>query len=173
VKLIRINCSLYHGQVNFTLIKRKKISGNKASVYSVQLDDGTDLFDRFLSENHNDYENDVKDILQRIRTMANKTGAQEHFFKTKEGSPGDGVCALYDTPEKHLRLYCIRMGNSVIILGGGGLKSTQTLQEDPKLKTENYLLRDISQYITENMNTKIIHFSDDELELIGDIISHV
>jgi hypothetical protein len=82
------------------------------------------------------------------------------------------VCALYDTPDKHLRLYCIRMGNAVIILGGGGPKSTKTLQEDPKLKKENYLLRDISQYITENMNTKVIRFSDDELELLGELISH-
>lgn len=158
--------------MNFTLIKRKQISGNKASVYSVRLDDGTNLFDQFLSEHHNDYGKDVKDILQRIRTMASKTGAQEHFFKTREGNPGDGVCALYDTPYKHLRLYCIRMGNAVIILGGGGPKSTQTLQEDPKLKKENYLLRDISQYITENMNTRIVQFSDDELELIGEIINH-
>jgi hypothetical protein len=158
--------------VNFTLIKRIQLSGNKASVYTVRLDDGTDLFDQFLGENHNDYEKDVKDILQRIRAIANRTGAQEHFFKTKEGEPGDGVCALYDTPDKHLRLYCIRMGNAVIILGGGGPKSTKTLQEDPKLKKENYLLRDISQYITENMNTKVIRFSDDELELLGELISH-
>lgn len=158
--------------MNFTLIKRKQLSGNKASVYSIRLDDGTDLFDRFLGENHNDYEKDVKDILQRIRTMANRTGAQKHFFKTQEGKPGDGVCALYDTPDKHLRLYCIRMGNAVIILGGGGPKSTKTLQEDHKLKKENYLLRDISQYIIENMNTSIIHFSDDELELSGEIINH-
>jgi hypothetical protein len=158
--------------VNFTLFKRKQLSGNRASVYSVRLDDGTDLFDRFLGENHMEFEKDVNDILQRIRTMSNKSGAQEHFFKTKEGKLGDGVCALYDTPDKHLRLYCIRMGNAVIILGGGGPKSTKTLQKDPKLKKENYLLREVSGFITANMNTKNIRFSDDELELIGDMIRY-
>lgn len=158
--------------MKFSLNKKSQLSGSKATVYSVELEDGTDVFDQFLSENTGDYDNDLKDILRRIRTMASKTGAQEHFFKTKEGNPGDGVCALYDTPEKHLRLYCIRMGNAVIILGGGGPKSTRTLQQDPKLKKENYLLREISEKITGKMISKEIRFSDDELELIGEIINH-
>lgn len=144
------------------------------TVYSVQLDNGTDLFDQFLNENTAEYENDVKNILQRIRAMSRKSGAQDHFFKTKEGNPGDGVCALYDTPEKHLRLYCIKMGNTVLILGGGGTKpeGIKALQEDPKLKDENYLLRDISKEITDKMISGEIRFSDDELELLGDIISY-
>lgn len=160
--------------MTISLKRLDKLSGKKATVYSVQLDDGTDLFDQFINENSAEYENDVKNILQRIRTISRKTGAQEHFFKTKEGNPGDGVCALYDTPEKQLRLYCIRMGNAVIILGGGGpkLKEIRALQEDPKLKHENYLLRDISKVITNKMRNGEIRFSDDELELFGEIISY-
>lgn len=158
--------------MTFSLNKKKQLSGDKATVYSVQLEDGTDLFDQFLSENAGDYENDTKDILQRIRAMASKTGAQEHFFKTHEGEPGDQVCALYDTPNQNLRLYCIRMGNTVVILGGGGPKSTRTLQQDPKLKKENYLLRDVSETIKQKMISNEIRFSDDELELIGEIINH-
>jgi hypothetical protein len=160
--------------VTISLKRLDKLSGKKATVYSVQLDDGTDLFDQFINENSAEYENDVKNILQRIRTISRKTGAQEHFFKTKEGNPGDGVCALYDTPEKQLRLYCIRMGNAVIILGGGGPKPKEirALQEDPKLKHQNYLLRDISKVITNKMRSGEIRFSDDELELLGEIISY-
>jgi hypothetical protein len=160
--------------VTFSLKLIENLSGKKASIYSVQLEDGINLFDQFLNENSAEYENDLKNILQRIRSISRKTGAQEHFFKTKEGNPGDGVCALYDTPDKHLRLYCIRMGNTVIILGGGGPKyeDIQALQDDPKLKHENYLLRDISKQITEKMKNGDIRFSDDELELWGDIISY-
>lgn len=158
--------------MTFSLKRLDRLSGKKATVYSVQVDDGTDLFDHFLNENSAEYENDVKNILQRIRSISLKTGAQEHYFKTREGKPGDGVCALYDTPEKHLRLYCIRMGNTVIILGGGGPKyeEIRALQEDPKLKNENYLLRKISKEITNKMKSGEIRFSDDELKLLGDII---
>lgn len=160
--------------MTISLKRLDKLSGKKATVYSVQLDDGTDLFDQFLNENSAEYEKDVKNILQRIRSISRKAGAQKHFFKTKEGKPGDGVCALYDTPDKHLRLYCIRMGNTVIILGGGGPKpkKIRALQEDSKLKHENYLLRDVSKELTDKMRNGEIRFSDDELELLGDIISY-
>ena len=158
--------------MNFLLKKKTELSGKKATIYTVELTDGTDLFEQFLSENRGDYDDDLSDILQRIRSMATKTGAQVHFFKTKEGKPGDGVCALYDNPGKNLRLYCIRMGNAVVILGGGGPKKTQKLQQDPKLKEENYLLRKVSELITEKMVSKEICFSDDEMELKGEIIDH-
>lgn len=158
--------------MKFLLKKKNELSGNKATVYTVELEDGTDLFDQFLSENHGDYDDDLSNILQRIRSMATKTGAQEHFFKTKEGKPGDQVCALYDTPEKNLRLYCIRMGNTVIILGGGGPKTTRTLQKDPKLKKENYIIREVSEVIKQKMISRKLRFSDDELELIGELINH-
>jgi len=158
--------------VKFILNKKNKLSGNRATVYTVELEDGTDLFNQFLNENQENYESDLKNILQRIRSMATKTGAQEHFFKMKEGKPGDQVCALYDTPEKNLRLYCIRMGNTVIILSGGGPKTTRTLQQDPKLKKENYLLRDVSDAILQKMTSGELRFSDDEMELKGAIINH-
>ena len=61
-------------------------------------------------------------FLERIRTINEKTGARESFFKPNEGKPGDLVCALFDIPNSNLRLYCIRFGNSLIILGGGGEK---------------------------------------------------
>ena len=115
--------------MNYTLLKRAKLSGAKTTVYSVVLEDGTDLFDSFLNENATNYKRDVSNILQRLRAMATKTGAQEHFFKPHEGKPGDGVCALFDTPDKNLRLYVIRMGNAVLMLGGGGPKTTRTLQK--------------------------------------------
>lgn len=156
--------------MNFTLVKQNELSGNKATVYTVQLSDGADLFNQFLSENHGDYNEDINDILLRLRSIATKTGAQEHFFKLHEGKPGDGVSALYDSPNKHLRLYCVRMGNSVIILGGGGPKTTRTYQEDPKLNHEANLIIQVSKEITEKMNTKYLCFSDDELELEGELV---
>lgn len=156
--------------MKFTLAKENELSGDKATVYTVQLSNGKDLFTQFLSENRGDYNEDIKDILQRLRTMATKTGAQEHFFKLHEGKPGDGVCALYDTPNKNLRLYCVRMGNAIVILGGGGPKKTRAYQDDPKLNSEANLLMEVSNVISEEMKANNLRFSDDELELEGNII---
>jgi putative component of toxin-antitoxin plasmid stabilization module len=155
---------------HYKLVKEEKLSGVETSVYSVFLLDKQDtLFNRFINENKNSFKNELKDIINRIKTIGNKTGAREQFFKLKEGKPGDGVCALYDHPDKNLRLYCIRYGKTLIILGGGGEKTTQTLQEDYKLKEENYFLRKVAKDIQERMQEGEIEFSDDFMDLLGNL----
>lgn len=62
-------------------------------------------------------------MVQRLKIIGTKTGAREQFFKLHEGNPGDGVCALFDLPDKNLRLYCIRYNTQIIILGGGWNKT--------------------------------------------------
>lgn len=156
--------------IRFKLVKDEKLSGDEASVYMVFLiEKQRTLFDQFIDENKNLFKSELKDIINRIKVMGHKTGARKQFFKLKEGKPGDGVCALYDSPDKNLRLYCIRYGKTLIVLGGGGQKKTKTLQEDPKLKHENYLLRKIAKEIQNRMQEGEIQFSDDYMEFIGDL----
>ena len=142
------------------------------SVYSVIIDNDQDpLFDKFLKRSSILFKSETIDILKRLYTIGNKTGAREHFFKLNEGSPGDGVCALFDSPDKNLRLYCIRYGSQIIILGNGGIKekSIRTLQEDSHLKEANYFLRRLSYVITEKIKSKEIYFSGNGLELEGEL----
>jgi hypothetical protein len=159
--------------MKFEIVKLNQFNGNKCGVYSIFIDDEQDtLFDRFLYENVISFKDEITSILQRLNTINKKTGASEHFFKLEEGNPGDGVCALFDVPDSNLRLYCIRYGNSIIILGGGGEKpkNIRAFQKNDKLKEENYLLRAISKKIAELIREKEILFSDDETEIIGNLI---
>lgn len=144
------------------LIKIDELSGNKASIYSVIIDeDDISLFEEFIDENFHSYSSEINNIIQRLQTIGAKTGAREQYFKLNEGIPGDGVCALYDDPDKKLRLYCIRYGTMIIILGGGGTKpkNIRALQESEKLTEENYLMRAISRTITEKIKDKDIRLS--------------
>lgn len=154
------------------LVKLNKFSGNKASVYSVYpSDEGLTLFDIFIKENASSFKSEILDIVKRLNGIGKHTGARIDFFKDWEGKPGDGVCALYDSPRFKLRLYCIRYGADIIILGGGGYKpkSISALQEDQKLKDENYFLRELSQKITERIINKEIKYSNDGLDFQGDL----
>lgn len=76
---------------------------------------------------------------------------------------------MYD--DLKLRVYCIRYGSQIIIIGGGGIKTKQTraFQDSPKLKKENYLMREISGAITKNIIDKNISYSDDGLEFDGEL----
>ena len=151
------------------LKKIEELSGKRTSVYSVFIDDSQlSLFDVFIEENKRLHLSEIKDIVQRLKTIGTKTGAREQFFKLHEGNPGDGVCALFDLPDKNLRLYCIRYNSQIIILGGGGIKLVRALQNDNKLTKENYLLRELSKQITEKIKEKDIRFTIDGNDFEGD-----
>jgi hypothetical protein len=158
--------------MKFEIVKLNKFNGNKCGIYSIYVDDEQKtLFERFLSENKISFKGEIKSILERLKTINSIAGARENYFKLNEGNPGDGICALFDIPDSNLRLYCIRYGNSLIILGGGGekRKSVRRFQEVDKLKEENFLLRDISARIAKLIKEKEITFSDDGTEINGEL----
>lgn len=163
---------IYSLQMKFEIVKLNKFDGNKCGIYSVFIDnEQKTLFDRFLLENKILFKSEIADILERIKTINRITGAREKFFRLNEGNPGDGICALFDLPNCNLRLYCIRFGNSLIILGGGGekQKSVKAFQEVNKLKDENYLLREISAKISGRIKEKEITFLEKGTEITGEL----
>ena len=159
--------------MNFEIVKLDNLSGRKANVYSVMIDsESKSLFGKFITKYKADYRDEIIDIVDRIDLIANYTGAENRHFKENEGRLGDLVCALYDMPNSNLRLYCIRLGKTILILGGGGFKSKliRALQQDPILTEENYLMREISEKLYDRIKEKEIYWSDDEMEILGNLI---
>jgi hypothetical protein len=155
---------------NFRIVKMSGLSGGAASIYSVYLDDSDKTaFEKFLAENVANHEEELISIISRLKSMGTVTGAREQYFKHNEGKPGDLVCALYDEPGRLLRLYCIRLGNALVILGGGGPKSVRAWQDDPKLSREATKIIEISALIGERMQQREICLSQDGMELTGNL----
>lgn len=94
----------------------------------------------------------LKEDFDRILIAIEKisqSGALESYFRL-EGKMNDRVCAipLLIRPRNYsrhgtLRLYCIRVSNDLLIIGGGGLKRTSAYEEDGYLLKHVELLRDI------------------------------
>lgn len=157
--------------MKFEIVELDEFSGKKAGVYSVLIkDEEKTLLDKFVEENESEFETELGSVIDRLEIIGHITGAREHFFKHNEGTIGDGVSALYDSPDRKLRLYCIRYGSTCIILGGGGIKNVRALQDDEKLRTENYLLRSISKKITELLKEGSPWWSNDGKRLDGDML---
>jgi len=158
--------------VNYEIVELEAFSGSKATIYSIILEgDNITLFDHFVNENIIDYREELKSIAGRLQEIGQTTGARENFFKTKEGKPGDGVCALYDNPDSKLRLYCIRYGNVAIILGGGGPKPPGVVswQDDKKLTLEAETIIQVSKDIMQRLHSGDIEWSKDGTQLLGDL----
>lgn len=163
--------SEFQSKVKFEIVKLNRLCGKRATVYSVILnDEGQTLFDRFIVENLPTYRKELTDLNMQIQVISAKTGLRDNFFDKPEGKFGQDVWALYDKPQKRLRLYCMQLAHVVIILGGGGAKKTRTFQEDPKLKLENDLMRMVSDALTQRIRDKEILWSPDGTELIGDLM---
>lgn len=159
--------------MNYEIVELDELTGNAATIYSVILEGSEEtLFDRFVLENQETYADEIRFIVNRIEQMGKNVGARHNFFKHDEGKPGDGVCALFDDPEKNLRLYCIRYGSVAIILGGGGLKpeNIQAWQEDAKLSEEANCMIKISKDISERLKKDgDLSWSEDGKTLTGNL----
>ncbi|MBK8922647.1 MAG: hypothetical protein IPM81_14265 [Saprospirales bacterium] len=156
--------------MKFEIKKLSALCGRRVTVYSVALEDEEQtLFERFLHENQLNYPKELTDIKHQIRVISEYTGIRDKFFDKPEGKLGQDIWALYDKKGK-LRLYCMQLGHVVIILGGGGPKTTRTLQEDPKLKIENDLMRMVSDAITQRMRDQEIRLPIDRIDLTGNLI---
>lgn len=145
------------------LVELEEFDNTMGHIYSVVVDDSDKtLFDFFLEENDSDYRQPLAEIITKLNTMASMTGFTDNYFKLNEGKPGDGVCAVTDLKGK-LRLYCIRFGNILLVLGGGGFKSKQirAFQEDPKLLSENFKVREVSDVIAKAIKEKDLWIEDD------------
>ena len=154
------------------LVKLAGFSNDEVSVYTLlNCDTGISLFQSFIQENQHEFPDEVKDIAKRILSFK-EVGARENFFKINEGKPGDGVCALYDDEKSNLRLYCIRYGTVLVVLGSGGHKpkTTRRLQETKKLEDENQIMRNLSAEIEKRRRNGDLSFSKDFLEIDGDLI---
>lgn len=89
-------------------------------------------YEKFLTEfkDNAKYNRDFNIILLALAKIIDK-GVLERFFRV-EGRMSDGISALA-IDSRALRLYCLRISDQILIIGNGGVKSTRTYEEDPKL----------------------------------------
>lgn len=157
----------------YEIIELQDLSGHKCRIYTLILKgEEVSLFRQFLNENIDAYRNELKDIQQKLFLIGHHTGARESYFKLYEGNPGDQVCALFDLPEKNLRLYCIRFGLDLVILGGGAFKSKtiRSYQEDPILAAKAEQMKEIAKHIGDRLVMKEnLRWSKDRNNIEGDL----
>lgn len=135
-------------------------------------DESQSEFVKFVNKFKDDAvrKNDLRIILNQIDTMLMK-GFEERRFRP-ERKMSDGVAAL-PVYKSGLRLYCLRMSDSVLIVGNGGVKDTKTYEENEDLngyvislqKLDALLKADIKNGLVRIEKTEIIGVDDKEYDL--------
>lgn len=104
-------------------------------------------FEKFIQKYQEDVtlNRDLQIILTALNKMLNQNGFLERYFRP-EGKMKDRVCALPIETSK-LRLYCLRISDSVLIAGNGGVKNSKTYQEDSELSGYVITLQKLDELI--------------------------
>lgn len=117
----------------------------KAKIQSVMQTEKAGLFSIcFEGESYSEFEKfilayqdnvtlsrDLQVILVALKRMMENSGFLERYFRP-EGKMNDSVCALPIQTNK-LRLYCLRLSDTVLIAGNGGVKDSRTYNENSEL----------------------------------------
>ena len=151
--------------MNFDIEEIKELSGNAASIYSVTLEgEETTLLEQFFDENA-EYEEELKDILNKLYVMGQETGCRWDNFTHNEGSPGDGVSVL---KSGRLRLYCLYVDSTIVCFGSGGYKSPKirAYQEDAELNSKVEQMKAIAKRINKAIVDKDIEIKEGKLKTI-------
>lgn len=109
---------------------------------------------------------DLQKILGAIQRMLTAVGFLERYFRP-EGKMRDRVAALPIQTSK-LRLYCLRLSDSVLIVGNGGEKTTKTYEEDTELSGYVITLQKLDELLKSAEQKGTIRIEETTIEGIDD-----
>lgn len=143
---------------------------DKVNFYTLKFQDEETEVDKFLDQFPEGcrYDKDIDIIIRWIEEIG-KRGALERYFRP-EGKRKDDVWAI-PIETTSLRLYVIRLSDQIVILGNGGVKTTETYNEDPFLTGCVELLQEVDGYIKARKKTG--QLSIYQKQLFGNLTFHL
>ena len=136
----------------------------KCTLYLIQfLTEDEAEYERFYNRFKEDavFNEDLMRITDLIDRIAN-FGAFERLFRP-EGKMSDRVVALPIIKSK-LRLYCLRLSDSILILGNGGVKNTRTYDENDELRGCVVTLQNFDKLIKQGERDGTITITENTIE---------
>ncbi len=134
---------------------------DKAGLFTICFEGNDETeFEKFVMKFKGDAERkqDLQVILNAIQKMLSVSGFLDRYFRP-EGKMNDHVVALPIERGK-LRLYCLRMSDSVLIVGNGGIKTTRTYDEDADLSGYVITLQKLDALLKEAIKSGVVSIEE-------------
>ena len=152
----------------------------KARILSLEQTERTGLFTIiFEGEDDSEYvkfvekfkgdaqrQSDLSFILNQIQAMMRIGGFLERYFRP-EGKMKDNVSAL-PIFKSSLRLYCLRLSDSVLIVGNGGIKHTKKVEEDSVLNGYVISLQKLDELLKADIKNGLVRIEKTEIKGVED-----
>ena len=144
----------------------------KVRYYSIQMEDSDQpLFLEFVN-NHaaDEYAEPLSLIRSWIKKIGNDIGAQEHYFRFEGFRGGDARAfpppSRYLDIDCHLRLYCMRINQDIVILFSGAEKTAPTAQACDLVRPHFLLANKLTRTIDQLLREGDIQIDEDRGELV-------
>lgn len=138
-------------------------SFEKTKFYSIQ-EVGEDhcetdkFFLRFMNEKK--YQTDIQTIKYWIEKIGKEFAALERYFR-----PERNAYALpIPPPKSNLRLYCLRVSDEIVILGNGGIKTSNLVQNSPDALPHFEIMNQVSFILKKMKEYNRISFQGKEIK---------
>lgn len=141
------------------------MSRSKVCFYTIRFEGDTENeTDKFFKKHYPEYQDDISIIYSWIKQLENR-GADKRYFRFENNASAGPI------ESSNLRIYCIRYHNGMVILDGGGVKVSQSVQDSPSAYPYFNLMNKIDKAITQKIKDGDIKHEGDYLtgELFVDI----
>lgn len=103
---------------------------------------------------------DVQHIKYWLEKIGNENGAQERYFRLE----GRAKALPLHPPRTKLRLYLHRISDDIVILGGGGKKTSKKVQNSPDALPHFELMNMISSFVDSRLRKQQLFIKNGELK---------
>lgn len=151
---------------------------DKVSYYSICINESENsLFEEFVTYHNVHNEKKLNHILEWLKQIGNKYGAQPHLFRP-EGEIADASALPPKGMERepnytengktkanNIRLYCLRANENVVFLFDGGIKTTHYAQDCPNVRESFKKANQLTKVIDSAFANKDIVWINDFTEI--------
>lgn len=144
--------------------------GDEAVCYTVKFEnEELSESEKFIMEHEENETESFEDIYWRLEFMLDEHLFLPPMLKLEEGSRADWVVAIKTIEPKHLRWYGLRYNDRIMILGNGGLKVTESYQEDEHLHSCVKDLQYVNRCIEKRLIRNEIEFDTERNRITGNL----
>ncbi len=144
-----------------TIERLGEFTFDKVAYYSVRFEDkGRTEFEDFLErhEQREDIREELDQLFWWLEELGTTIGARADYFRHERQAhalpPPSRKLRLVQ--HEHLRLYCMRLSDHVVILFNGGLKTAETAQQCPNVKPHFELANRLAEAIDQAIRNREI-----------------
>lgn len=134
-------------------------NGDKTRIYTVhEKGESMSETDKFLYrfKDNPKFKKDIEIIVKWVRKIGSE-GALERFFRPESNGEAIPVVA------SDLRLYCYRINNNILVLGNGGIKTSQKVQDSPDAYPHFQIINDLAFAVNLKISQGKVIISENKL----------